>query len=62
MNAADSVKHFNMIPSFLQFVPESENGGYQLTPLALASARGKLEMVEMLVEAKANVNYTSAVS
>ena len=48
--------------SILQFIPDPETGGHQLTPLALASARGNLEIVEMLVEAKANVNYTSAVS
>jgi len=33
-----------------------------MTPLALASAKGCLEIVEALVEAKANVNYTSEVS
>lgn len=33
-----------------------------MTPLALASLKGNLEIVEMLVEAKADVNYTSAVS
>lgn len=33
-----------------------------MTPLALASAMGYLDIVETLVEAKANVNFTSEVS
>lgn len=33
-----------------------------MTPLALASAKGYLGIVEALVEAKANVNYTGEVS
>lgn len=35
---------------------------YEITPLALAAGRGKLNMVEFLVENKANVNYCSSVS
>lgn len=51
--------------SHLQFIPVQEgsnDGGYQMTPLALASADGYLDIVETLVEAKANVNYSSEVS
>ena len=33
-----------------------------MTPLILAAGRGKLDMVEILVENKANVNYASQVS
>lgn len=46
--------------SYLQFIPVQEDpneGGYQMTPLALASRKGYLDIVEELVEAKANVNY-----
>jgi len=35
---------------------------YEVTPLILAAGRGKLDMVEILVENKANVNYASQVS
>ena len=52
----------NISISNLQYIPDPEIGGYQLTPLALASVKGNLEIVEMLVEAKANVNYTNPVS
>jgi len=49
-----------------KFIPVHEDtpneGGFVMTPLALASAKGWLGIVETLVEAKANVNYTSVVS
>ncbi len=40
---------------------KANSGGYEITPLALAAARGHLDMVEALVEAKASVNYDSPV-
>ena len=35
---------------------------YDITPLSLAAARGRHDIVEMLLEKKANLNYTSQVS
>ena len=35
---------------------------FEVTPLILAAGRGKLDFVEILVENKANVNYSSRVS
>ena len=48
--------------SHLQFISDPDKGGYQVTPLALASGKGYLGIVETLVEAKADVNYTNEVS
>jgi len=35
---------------------------YEVIPLILAAGRGKLDMVEILVENRADVNYASQVS
>ena len=35
---------------------------YDITPLSLAAARGRQDIVEILLEKKANLNYTSQVS
>ena len=35
---------------------------FEVTPLILAAGKGHLDMVEVLVENKANVNYCSPVS
>ena len=60
--ARDAGSLYTHICSFLQFVADHDNCVYQLTPLALASAKGNLKIVEMLVGARANVNYDSEVS